>query len=396
MTESPISLYVHIPFCQHRCAYCDFNTYAGLENLIPEYVSALQNEIEFIATAADHLLPVHTIFLGGGTPSLLSIKQVGLLMDTIRRNYDLLPGIEISIEANPGTTSIEYLQGLKQLGINRLSFGVQSVIQNELQMLERQHDFFDVIQAYYNARRSGFSNINLDLIFGLPNQKMEDWHKTLRAVLKLSPDHLSLYSLTLEHGTPMLQWTKRGLLSEPDPDLAAEMYEYASETLTDAGYFQYEISNWARLDGQGNLLSCQHNLQYWRTLPYLGFGAGAHGYIAGIRIANILSPISFIKRIQSGNLREFPRSPATISIKKIDKKTEMGEVLMMGLRLTEEGISARNFYDRFEEKLEDVFPQQIQSLLNFNLLEWENDDSRRLRLTSQGRLLGNQVFKEFI
>lgn len=396
MPPVPYSLYLHIPFCRHRCAYCDFNTYAGLANLIPAYCQALQQEIAAVAVAAPMILPVHTVFFGGGTPSLLPADALNSILQTIRENFQVLPDAEITLEANPGTTSAEYLKQLSALGVNRISFGVQSANLEELHMLEREHDFVDVIRSVHAARAAGFGNLSLDLIFGLPYQTIETWQQTLSLVLRLRPEHFCLYALTLEHGTPMYQWTRRGLIAEPDPDKAADMYEWAAARLDAAGYHQYEISNWARMGADGELMSCRHNLQYWRSQPYLGFGAGAHGFAAGVRTANVLSPAAYIRRMSQWRPRQFPRSPAAADVIPIDARTEMGEVMMMGLRLTREGIAEMEFETRFGQSLESVYAQQITHLERLGLLEWHGQTHRRLRLTAAGRLLGNKVFQEFI
>ncbi len=341
---------------------------------------------------------MHTIFFGGGTPSLLPVHEIAAILNQVARHYEILDSVEISLEANPGTVSAAYLHDLRQLGVNRLSLGVQSANVFELRLLEREHNYPDVIAAVTGARRAGFDNLNLDLIFGLPYQGLDTWKYTLELALGLQPDHFSLYALTLEHGTPMQQWTGRGLLAEPDPDLAADMYDWASDRLDEAGYSQYEISNWARFS-QGRFLACRHNLQYWRGLPYLGFGAGAHGYAAGVRTANVLSPAAYIQRCQIGAARQFPRSPAAVNVIELDRPTEMGELMMMGLRLTDEGVSDLDFTNRFELPLESVYPDQIQRFTRLGLLEWVSTGTpgeRRLRLTKPGRLLGNQVFMEFI
>jgi len=217
------SIYLHIPFCVHRCAYCDFNTYAGLENLIPAYVSALCREIELCAASAGEKLPVYTIFLGGGTPSLLSPAQVDEILEKIRRCFDLTNDAEITLEANPGTLSLLQLNDLRMIGINRLSLGMQSSHANELLLLERQHDLGDVERSVEWARTAGFRNINLDLMFAIPYQNLELWDQTLNRALSLHPEHFSLYALTLEHGTPMQRQVELGQLAEPDPDLAADM-----------------------------------------------------------------------------------------------------------------------------------------------------------------------------
>ncbi len=374
---------------------------------MPQYVQALCAELEYIARSVDERLPVHTIFLGGGTPSLLPPREIERILKTIVDCYILVEDMEISLEANPGTLSLAYLRDLRRLGVNRLSIGMQSAQPEELRLLEREHDYWDVIQAVTWARKAAFNNINLDLIFGLPAQVLETWKQTLSLAVGLQPEHLSLYALTLEHGTPMQQWVERGIIEEPDADLSAEMYEWAGEYLEGKGYRQYEISNWAREDSNGRWMVCRHNLQYWRCQPYLGFGAGAHGYAGGLRIANILSPRAYIQRLlQSSSTADFggakegsqpspsfPCTLATIHKEVIDRETEMGEVMMMGLRLTWEGVSRQVFHERFGKTMEEVFGAQIEKLIHLGLLEWSGD---RLILTPRGRLLGNVVFREFI
>lgn len=396
---SKYSIYLHIPFCIHRCGYCDFNTYAGQEDKIGEYVSALSREIEQAGAAAEqHLgekLPVHTIFFGGGTPSLLPVDGVASILRALQKAFAWQEPVEVSLEANPGTLSLDYLRSLRALGINRLSLGVQSANPEELRLLERQHDFPDVIRSVKWARQAGFDNLNLDLIFGLPSQSLETWQHTVDLALGLQPDHLSMYALTLEHGTPMAHWAARGLIEEPDGDLAADMYEWASGRLNAAGFCQYEISNWAREEG-GEILSCKHNLQYWHNQPYLGLGAGAHGYANGVRTANVLAPATYIKRCLEGSLRPFPLTPATQNSIRIDGQAEIGETLMMGLRLTHEGVSRQEFAARFGRDLAETFPEEIDDLIQKSLVEWGGEQNDRLRLTPYGRLLGNQVFSRFV
>lgn len=398
----PISLYLHIPFCRHRCSYCDFNTYAGLESLIESYVRALCKEARILAEKAGRRLWVHTVFFGGGTPSLLSVELLQQILDTLATCYELSQDVEISLEANPEGLSQVYLRELKSSGVNRLSLGMQSADPEELRLLEREHDYFAVKRAVQNARQSGFTNVNLDLIFGLPYQTLERWQQNLQLAVSLEPEHLSLYCLTLEHGTPMAQWVTRGLLPEPDADLAADMYEWSCDFLGAHGYRQYEISNWAKSDGAGGILACRHNLQYWRELPYLGLGAGAHGFAAGYRTANVRSPQAYIQRLLEGYSEVlsarggFPKSPATIEVLSIDKSTEMNETMLMGLRLTKEGVSRKAFHRRFDERLEDVFGKTIVELQHQGLLELVPPDHDRLRLTPRGRLLGNRVFVHFV
>ena len=390
---SPYSLYFHIPFCRQRCYYCDFNTYAGMEQWISGYTVALCAEIGQVAGQAGDRLEVHTFFFGGGTPSLLGIPQLEAILQTVRQNFTLLENLEGSLEANPGTVTPEYLKELRRLGINRLSLGMQSANPEELRLMGRIHDTPDVIQAVKWARQAGFNNINLDLIFGLPFQTMEQWQNSVELALKLNPEHLSLYALTVEEGTPFFQWTQRGLIPVPDDDLAAEFYEWASDRLDRAGFFQYEISNWARKNSAGILLACQHNLQYWRTLPYLGFGAGAHGFASRLRTANAAAIPEYISLCEDKKVDRFPIGPSAVEVREIDRQTEMQETMMVGLRLVNEGVSAQQFRDRFGETIDAVFGKQIQKLTGQGLLE---EAAGRIRLTKYGRLLGNRVFMEFV
>ncbi len=388
MTE--YALYLHIPFCQHRCAYCDFNTYAGQDDKIPAYVDSLIREIELVS--ASKRITAKSIFFGGGTPTLLASNQLASLMDALRANFDLLPSAEISLEANPGTVSAKYLQELHSVGFNRISFGVQSAHPDDLMLLERIHDFWEVIRSVRWARQAGFKNVSLDLIFGLPEQSLQRWQETLKQTLNLHPEHLSIYALTIEEGTPFGRWADRGMIPLPDPDLSADMYEWASEFLEEKGYIQYEISNWAQAGKE-----CRHNLQYWRDLPYLGFGAGAHGYAEGWRYSNLLGVKKYInalraKAIVSSETR-FPFSPAMINREEINIEMEMNETMMLGLRLVEEGVSAEIFQARFGLFMQDVFGDEIEKLLKLHLLEWS---AGSLRLTRRAYLVGNQVFRHFL
>ena len=421
----PYSLYFHIPFCTHRCAYCDFNTYAGQEEMIPAYVEALCREIEFIGAhfPSSHGRGVrgegkaHTIFFGGGTPSLLSPKQFESIFRSIRDNFTLTEEAEITIEANPGTVSYKNLLDLRNVGINRISYGVQSANTEELRMLERAHSFFDVIEAVSDARKAGFTNLNLDLIYGLPEQTLSTWQTTVQRILDLHPEHISAYALTLEHGTPFGRWSSRGLLPLPDPDLAADMYEWASEALEANGYVHYEISNWAR-DRQTSKVesqpaavdvepliprfACRHNLQYWRSLPYLAFGAGAHGYVRGYRYSNVLRIKTYIDRLTTSSQAspwdqftnsQFPITPATVNQHKQTPADDMSEYMLNNLRLVKAGVSDADFRSRFEDGLMDRYPIEVKELVHLGLLEWHGDS---IRLTQRGRLLGNQVFMRFV
>lgn len=382
------ALYCHIPFCTHRCAYCDFNTYAGHEEFMPAYVDALCREIETVTSSSPEQYSVGSIFFGGGTPSLLNPKQFEQILKKIHQHFNLV-NAEISLEANPGAVTLEALKDLKSLGFNRISFGVQSFNPDELRFLERIHDPYEVFDAIAWARRASFDNVNLDLIYGLPMQPNDRWIASLRHAVHLQPEHLSLYALTIEQGTPFGRWTSHGLMPSPDPDAAAGMYDLATDYLYVEGYEQYEISNWSKPG-----YACQHNLHIWRNLPYLGFGAGAHGCAGGVRYANVRRIKTYLERMNDTSvLRYFPLSPAAVSYINIGKQTEMQESMLLGLRLTGEGVNAEVFQARFGMPLGEAFAQEINELTRSGLLEWEGET---LHLSQRGRLLGNRVFIKFV
>ena len=277
--HSDLSLYIHIPFCDHRCSYCAFNTYTELEHLIPAYVEALCAELDCVAIGATGRR-VHTVYLGGGTPSLLSAAQCERVLSQVRRSFALADDAEITLEANPDDLNEAYLRDLKRLGANRLSIGMQSANKTILRLFERQHDLEAVERSVEYARRARFDNINLDLIFCSPGETLTEWKGTVDALLRYSPEHVSIYGLELKGGTRLRQQVDAGELPKPDDDDFADMYEHASDALAEAGYAQYEISNWRR---PGN--ECRHNLQYWRNLEYIGVGAArtASSRVAVIR-----------------------------------------------------------------------------------------------------------------
>jgi oxygen-independent coproporphyrinogen-3 oxidase len=371
-----ISLYLHIPFCQRRCTYCDFNTYEGLEPLFAPYVEALAEEVRRTGRGE----PAATIFFGGGTPSILPASAIEKLLGACRDAFAVDPSAEISLEANPGTVDAVQLAALRRTGVNRLSFGVQSAHAGELALLGRLHSFPQAAEAVGMARAAGFDNLSLDLIYGLPEQSLADWAATLEAAVELAPDHVSAYCLTLEEGTPLFERVAAGQTPEPDPDLAAEMYELAGVTLAKAGLRHYEISNWARPG-----MECRHNLVYWRDGDYLGFGAGAHSHRDGRRWWNVLAPGEYVARVRGGGSPE-------AGGERLDPAQVMGEMMMLGLRL-HEGVTADVFRAHFGRELAVVYEEELSELVAGGLLEW---DGRRARLTARGRLLGNRVFARFL
>jgi oxygen-independent coproporphyrinogen-3 oxidase len=373
-----------------------------LEDVIPDYIRALCAEISIVGADSERSLPVHTLFFGGGTPSIIPINELEAVFEALEGAFELHDGIEVTLEANPERLSIEYLRGLKSLGVNRISLGVQSANSEDLRLLGRYHDFQQAANSIGLVRKVGFENLNIDLIFGLPNETMQSWQRSLEISLRLSPEHISLYALTLEQGTPLAGWVAKGLLNDPDQDLVAEMYEWAASKLDANGYHQYEISNWASGDDATDFYACAHNLQYWRNLPYLGLGAGAHGYAGGIRTANELFPGKYVQQLLAKDLSlvhhdlAFPLTPTTVTSHSINREEEMSETMIMGLRLTREGVSRVSFQDRFGTQIEEVFGPEIEDLIDLGLLEWNQADEERLLLTPRGRILGNQVFVRFI
>lgn len=390
------SLYLHIPFCRHRCHYCDFNTYVGQDSLIPPYLEALDAELRFVSDGIKDQA-VHTIYFGGGTPSLISIKHYETLLKTIRDHYHLTDNCEISLEANPGTLSRRYLADLRQIGFNRLSLGVQSTDSFDLARLDRIHSIGDILDSFADARWAGFDNISLDLIYGLPWQNLKSWEDSLTRAIMLRPDHFSVYSLIIEPGTPLYSWYQKGLIAAQDQDLEADMYESTMALLDQAGYEHYEISNWS-LRSATKDFRCRHNLQYWRNYPYLGLGAGAHGYVNGVRTVNVATIPGYIhrfKRDPSGNLL-FPLSPATISSQLVGESTAMKDFMMLGLRLLEFGVCEDDFMSRYGRSMLGEFGKEIEGLIAQGLISFSDQNSRCIRLTRRGRMVANHVFMAFV
>jgi len=396
MSEGSVSLYLHIPFCRSKCSYCDFNSYAGLESLIEPYVGALIAEMGLWQEPSQDM-SVATVFFGGGTPSLLPLPEVGRIAAALRQRFRLAADAEVSCEANPGTVDRPYLQGLRSLGVNRLSLGVQSFHDDELATLGRIHTAAEAREAYHTARQAGFDNVNLDLIYGLPRQTMTAWQHTVSEAIALRPDHLSLYALSLEEGTPLADAVADGRLPPPDADLAADMYLWAEDALAAAGYQHYEISNWA-LPGR----QCRHNLAYWLNEPYLGLGAGAHSSFGGFRFASVKEPHRYIPLVEEsakgdGRLAEGLASflaglSHIASVEQMTAARTMAETVVLGLRLVD-GLPLEEFRRRFGQELMVVYGPQVEELETLGLLERVDGC---LRLTTRGRLLGNEAFLRFL
>jgi oxygen-independent coproporphyrinogen-3 oxidase len=395
-----LALYVHVPFCETKCPYCDFNTYAAIESLMPGYVGALAHEVEQWGAWLQRPR-LSSLFFGGGTPSYLPTRDIRRLMQAIDAAFDLPAEAEATLEANPGDCSRERLQAMRAAGVNRLSIGVQSLDDAELRLLGRRHTAQQAREAVDAARQAGFDNLSVDLMFGLPYQFVSSWEHTLHEAVALEPEHVSAYALTLEGGTPMEADVAQGRLPEPDPDLAAEMYRLTDEILAAAGYEQYEISNWAK-PGRAST----HNLAYWRNLQWLGVGPGAHSYLSGedltasgVRFATVKPPRTYIERAkawQAGrgalSVDAIASAGAVDTIEEIDEATSAAETMMMGLRLNE-GVSDASFRERYGQGIAERYPSEVEECLELGLLEWAGE---RLRLTNEGRPLGNEAFARFV
>ncbi len=377
MTDG-IALYLHFPFCKHKCYYCSFVSYAGREAEILGYVDAMIEELNQRANGKC----LSSVFFGGGTPSLILLDQLSRIMNAIRTLFDIdEKKTEVSLEANPGTIDEPYLAAIRQLGINRLSLGVQSLDDKTLMLLGRIHTADQARQAVRFARNSGFENLSLDLIYGIPGQSLTDWQNTLEEAIRLEPEHLSLYPLSLEDDVPLSGVIKNGELPAIDQDCTAEQYEAAEDYLAAEGYCHYEISNWAREGAE-----CRHNMIYWQCLPYTGIGVAAHSYVDSHRQANTHDLDEYIRTYQ---LRELYQPEMD---EEIAPETQLAEATIMGLRLVK-GIEFESMIDRFGIDVTDRYEREMDELIHWGLLE---SDGRNLRLTRRGRLLGNEVFWRFL
>jgi oxygen-independent coproporphyrinogen-3 oxidase len=376
----PRAAYVHIPFCRTKCVYCDFNTYAGKERLIGEYVAALAQEVEASARASAGA-PLHTVYFGGGTPSLLRVAQVRRLLGALHRACGVAPGAEVTLEANPGTFGQAYLEALVALGVTRLSLGIQSLDDETLRRLARTHNAATAIGAVDLARGAGVRSVNADLIYGLPWQTPERWLRDLRTVLDTEPDHISLYALTVETGTPLHTLVARGRWRVPDADGVADMYEAALAPLERAGYRHYEVSNWARPGHES-----RHNLTYWRNEAYLGCGAGAHSYVHGRRAHNVRSIEEYVRRVGTGR-------PLVAGEETLDAAAQLGETAVLALRLRHEGIEFDRFRTRFGIEPRTHWSAELRELAEVGVIEVGPD---RARLTDAGLLVSNAIGARFL
>lgn len=370
-----ISLYIHIPFCKQKCLYCDFSSYAGKENLMNEYIDALNKEI--LQKAEKY--SISSIFIGGGTPSYLKDSNLQRLLSTLNK-LNLEENLEFTVECNPGTLNKKNLDIMKKYNVNRISMGLQSTKNSILKEIGRIHNYEEFKNNYYLARDIGFDNINVDLMFGLPNQTFEDWKESLEEIAKLEPDHISAYSLIIEEETYFYNLYKQDKLNLPEEDIERLMYLTTKDTLKKYGYHQYEISNFAKLGKE-----CFHNKVYWKCNEYLGLGVSASSFIDESRIKNIDDIEEYIEKINKDeNVIE--------EIHVNDISDDMEEFIFMGLRMIE-GIKINEFQKRFNKDIYEVYGDIIEKNIKRELLIC---NSEKLFLSSRGMEISNYVMSDFI
>ncbi|PRX28353.1 oxygen-independent coproporphyrinogen-3 oxidase [Orenia metallireducens] len=371
-------LYIHIPFCVSKCYYCDFNSFAAKQDLKDRYLSALYQEIELLAEK--YSPKIKSIFIGGGTPTSLEGTQLAEILDRCYQSLAIKEDIEITIEANPGTVDKEKLRLIKEAGVNRLSFGVQSFNDEMLRKIGRIHTAQEAIDNYYLAREVGFDNVSLDLIFALPDQSLEDWQNALLQACELEPKHLSTYNLKIEEGTPFYQMLSKGELIPTSEELDLKMYNLTKKLLESKGYQQYEISNFAQRGYES-----EHNQIYWKNEPYLSLGAGAHFYDGVGRGYNYSALEEYSQSIEEGRL-------PVKDYHNLTREDEIEETMMLGLRLIK-GISLKEFKERFGLSIYEIYNDELDKFSQQKLITITND---RLALTWQGILLANQVLADFM
>jgi oxygen-independent coproporphyrinogen-3 oxidase len=375
-------IYIHIPFCRSRCSYCDFATGAYDGALAARYVSAVVAEIDAFRETHAPDTEIETIYLGGGTPSLLTPAQLAQLLEAVQRSFSIAEEREVTMEMNPGTITLATLTDFRRLGINRASFGAQTFDDRELRRLGRQHSAADVRQTITDLRLAGYDNISFDLIAGLPAQTLAAWSRNLDEALALRPEHLSLYLLEVHEGTPLAEQIRRGAEPRPDDDLAALMYELMIEKALVAGYEHYEISN---LCLQG--YESRHNTKYWTGAPVYGFGCSAHSYDGGRRRwANERDAARYTALVEAG-------STPIVETTELDEREAQSEAVFLGLRLLQRGISLNEYRARFGTDLRDRYANDLARLHDAGLISLEDD---LMRLTPHGALLSNEVFTAFM
>ena len=378
-----VGIYIHIPFCKQKCKYCDFTSFACKEDIYDEYFKCLKKEISEKSDELDNEnIEIDTIYIGGGTPSIVPAEYIEDIINLIYEKYNVSKIAEITIEANPGTIDKDKLEKYIEAGINRLSIGLQSTNDKLLKMLGRIHTYCEFEEVYKTARQVGFKNINVDLMIGLPNQTMEDVQNSLKELINKSPEHISVYSLIVEENTKMFDLIESGELELPNENLEREMYWKVKNVLQENGYCHYEISNFAKKGFES-----KHNSNCWKQHSYLGFGVAAHSYYDGIRYSNITDLKTYIENFQNGE-----SVYNIIFHEKQSKEQMMKEYMLLGLRKID-GVKISEFKEKFVDNPLYYFREQLNKLVKQNLVELSED---RIYLTDKGLDLANIVWMEFI
>ena len=390
MNTKNVGLYIHIPFCKQKCQYCDFNSYAGRENLIETYMKWVEFELKGVGEGnrvdyennLDDLIVVKSIYIGGGTPSFIDSKYIEKIMEIVKECYTIDSNAEITIEVNPGTVSKKKLETYLNSGINRISIGLQSTHNEILSKLGRVHSYEEFLYTYNLARKVGFKNINVDLMLGLPNQSLNDLQESITEVVNLEPEHISVYSLIIENGTPFCEKLEKQEIALPSDELERAMYWETKRKLEKAGYTHYEISNFAKPG-----FECKHNLSCWNQEEYIGIGVSAHSYTNNVRYSNIDSIEDYIRNYENGNeIDNF------VFHEKQNKESKMKEFMMLGLRKIQ-GIHIQDFKNKFGENPIYLYKKELEKLVNEELLEIDGDV---IKLTNKGIDLANLVWEEFV
>ena len=390
MKQKEIGLYIHIPFCKHKCNYCDFCSYENKEQLIPDYIECLQTEIQEVGKAnvqdakegKDNPFLVTTIYIGGGTPSFVDSTYIIEIMNTIRENFTIDEKSEITIEVNPGTITLEKLQDYFNCGINRISIGLQSTYDALLKQIGRIHTYQEFLDTYHLAREIGFKNINVDLMLGLPNQTIQEMQNSVEEVIGLEPEHISLYSLIVEEGTKLEEQLNEKQLVLPEELEEREMYWNTKKLLEKNGYIHYEISNFAKPGYES-----KHNMNCWEQKEYIGFGTASHSYTNGVRYSNI----EIIEKYNKNNKKEKPEDNF-IFHEKQNLETMQKEFMMLGLRKIQ-GISVQEFKNRYIANPIYLYHKELEKLVTEELVEIDGD---QIKLTNKGLDLANLVWEEFV
>lgn len=390
MNKKNVGIYVHIPFCKQKCRYCDFKSYVGKEDKIEEYIKWIKYELAEIGTGnrldyeshLDKLAIINTIYIGGGTPSLIDSKYIKEIMETIKANYTLEKEVETTIEVNPGMVTENKLQDYIECGINRISIGLQSSKEDLLKQLGRIHTYEEFEQAFQLARKVGFKNINVDLMIGLPNQAIQDVEESIEKIIEHHPEHISVYSLIVEEGTPIYDDIKNKKIILPEDELERKMYWQVKQRLEKSGYIHYEISNFAKQDYES-----KHNMNCWNQEEYIGVGVAAHSYTNNVRYSNIDSIEEYIKNYQLEKEED-----NLIFHEKQNKNNKMKEYMLLGLRKLQ-GVQIQEFKRKFRGNPIYLYHKQLEELVSKELVEVDGDT---IKLTNKGLDLANLVWKEFV